>query len=138
MNGENKAQIPEVNEMSIYEGGSLNRIVIDDLLENEVAIKQLVNRHNTTLKDLKKSREETANLRASLEYLRTTPFIAILALISNSIGSLLIAISVNFITDEKDQDYEYLILIAGIALVFLGSLSTILYPYANRWFNKKE
>ena len=65
-NNGNKSNIniPNINELNIYEGGTLNEIRVSDLMGNEVAIKQLVNSHNIKINEYKNAQEDISNLNS--------------------------------------------------------------------------
>lgn len=139
MANKNRSQVknPNIDELSIYEGGSVNGINIDDLLDNKTAITQLINSHNLKIIELKHSQTQVNKLNCEIEYLKTAPFISIIASIVNVIGSIVIAVGVNLLSTPKSDDYDRLLIAIGFLLVVVGSLCTILYPYARNWFNKK-
>ena len=59
-------------------------------------------------------------------------------MIINLLGSTVSSIAVNLLsTPEQTSNYAIPLLIIGFALVVVGSLFTILYPYAKNMFNKK-
>lgn len=99
------------SELNIYEGGNLNQITVNDLLNNSVAIRQLVNNHNIKIKELSDTKEEVNNLKSQLEYLKTSPFNSIFAALVSIVGSIVVAIGVNNITTSM-----------GICLIILGAI----------------
>lgn len=130
--------LPDLTELNIYEGGTLNEIKATDLINNETAIKQLINSHNLKIKEVHNANGQISILNAELEYQKTSPFLSIIVLIVNIGGSTVSALAVNFLSAEKPPKYADLLLIIGFVLVFVGSLGTILYPYARGFFNKKK
>ncbi|MBD3330278.1 hypothetical protein GF354_01975 [Candidatus Peregrinibacteria bacterium] len=141
MENEENVNIDDVGATSIYEGGALSTISVNDLLNNETAIRQLVNEHNLSTQKLSNKETEIENYKAEIEYLKTSPFVAIFAAIINIIGAIFLGVSVNLITNntsQESQSYIPLILLITAALLILaGSLVNILYPYARNWFNQK-
>ncbi len=123
---------PSLSELEIYGGGVLNQIEIDDLLNNRVAIIQLCNDRNLKLKEVETQKQTISNLNSTIEYLKTTPFLAIISTVVNLIGTTITAIGVN----QFSKDKEWLLIVLGGVLVVVGSLATIFYPYAKKWFNK--
>lgn len=130
--------IPDINELNIYEGGTLNEIKIVDLINNEIAIKQLINSHNLKIKEVHNAHGQISLLKSELEYQKTSPFFSIIALFVNLGGSTVSALAVNFLSSENPPKYANMLLFVGFGLVFIGSLGTILYPYARGFFNKKD
>lgn len=135
-NRNNEVSIPSITELNIYEGGVLNQIKVSDLLNNEIAIKQLINTHNIKSKEVQNANTEISSLKSELEFHKTAPFVSILAIIINLGGSTISAFAVNLMTTENSPKYSGWLLVIGFILVFVGSLATILYPYARNVFNK--
>ncbi|MFK7750542.1 MAG: hypothetical protein AB8B65_19275 [Kordia sp.] len=133
---ENKVDASNLNESSIYEGGSLSQINASDLKDNEIAIKQLINNHLLVIAQSQQKDIEIQDYKSTIEYLKTSPFTAIIATIINFCGSIMIGFSVNLYTQDPSPKYSWIILTAGALLVLTGSLSNILYPFARKWFNK--
>lgn len=137
----NSIVIPNPDNSLIYDGGGVSQIAADELKDNPVAIRQLINSHNLVAKQVKEKEDTINELTAQLEYLKTSPFTAIFSALGGLIGSLLIGIATNFITgqpaSDKNTGLYYLMLGAGIVLVGGSSLAPILHPYARGWFNKK-
>lgn len=128
--------LPELNELNIYEGGSLNEIKAEDLRDNVTAIKQLINSYNLKIKEIQLKQSEIINLKSDLEYQKTAPFISIVSMIVNLLGSTISAIAVNLLTADSPSKYSVWLLVIGFVLVAVGSLATILYPYAREFYNK--
>lgn len=133
-----QVNIPDINELNIYEGGTLNEIKIVDLMNNETAIKQLINSHNLKIKEVHNAQGQISDLVSEIEYQKTAPFISIIALIVNLGGSTVSALAVNFLSAPTPPKYADWLLAIGFILVFVGSLGTILYPYARNFFNTKK
>lgn len=132
-----KVIIPDINELNIYEGGTLNEIKITDLMNNETAIKQLINTHNLKIKEIHNAQKEISTLKAEIEFQKTAPFVAILALIVNIGGSTIMSFAVNLLSVERPPVISNWLLVIGGVLVITGSLATILYPYARNYYNNK-
>lgn len=132
----NKIDTSSINETNIYEGGALSQINADDLKDNVVAIKQLINNHLVAISQSRQKDVDIQSYKSTIEYLRTSPFVAIIAGVINIIGSLFIGIGINLYTQTAPPSYSWIIIASGIILVLVGSLTNILYPYARLWFNK--
>jgi len=126
----------------IYEGGDLTQITADELKGNIIAIRQLINSHNLEATENRNKDAIIIELKSENEYLKTSPFVAILATTVNIIGSIVIGISTNFITAESTNNKSapsYIVaLVCGGLLVLIASFGTILYPKARKWFNLKK
>lgn len=132
----NRIDTSSVNEANIYEGGTLSQINADDLKGNVVAIKQLINNHLVAISQSKQKDVDIQSYKSTIEYLKTSPFVAIISGVINVIGSLLIGVGINLFTQSSPPSYSWIIMTSGIILVIIGSLTNILYPYARQWFNK--
>ena len=131
----NKLQLNTAESSSaIYEGGSLSKISIEDLMNNEVAIRQLINNYNELIRENDDNKREASELKTSLEHIKTTPFVAILSAVINVIGTIIIGIGVNQCSNNNHKINALIIL--GSILIIVCNVATILYPYCRGWFNK--
>ena len=73
----------------------MSKISIEDLMNNEVAIRQLINNYNELIRENDDNKREASELKTSLEHIKTTPFVAILSAVINVIGTMIIGIGVN-------------------------------------------
>jgi len=131
----------ESEAISIYSGGSLTEISESDLLNNQIAIRQLVNNHNLVQKRLHKKDEEISSYKSEIEYLKTSPYISIFSSISAVISTILVGLGMNLLTSVNSYKFigvniGWLLIIFGGILTISSSLSNILYPFAKKWFNK--
>jgi hypothetical protein len=83
---ENKVDASKLNEENIYEGGSLTQIYAEDLVSNPIAIKQLINSHLLVAAQNKQKDTEIQSFISTIEYLKTSPFVAIIAGVVNVCG----------------------------------------------------
>lgn len=130
----NAVHKPVLSKSEIYEGGLLRKITAKDLLNNEVAIISLMNDFNLKENELSEKEETIRELKSDVEHLRTTPFMAIISTIINILGTLVTGIGVE---QRKEPDGIWLICV-GALLVLIGSIASVLFPYAKRWFNKRN
>lgn len=130
---------PAVDASGIYEGGSISQITAEELENNIVAIRQLINSHNLVASESKNKDTEIQIIKAQNEYLKTSPFVSIISALISIGGSILIAIGVNLTTGQSSPTFQdkIIVWIGGILLV-IGSLANILYPKAREWFNPKN
>ncbi len=139
----NKVTAPNIDASVIYEGGDITQITADELKGNIVGIRQLINSHNLVATESKNKDRQIQEYKSENEYLRTSPYVSIIAAVVNIVGSLIIGISTEMMGNElqaSDADVSrktILLLVTGITLVLLGSLASIFYPKARSWFNKK-
>lgn len=127
-----------INSSQIYGGGTLSPITAEELKNNIVAIRQLINNFNEKAKKLQEIEKELSETKGELEYQNTYPFITIFAAVFNVIGTILVGVSVNQITgatDKENTTASTVLLFLGGIIVLLSSLSAILYKWGRRWFN---
>jgi hypothetical protein len=121
----------------VYGAGCFMNIEVKDLLGNEIGIRQLMNAHNDQAMRRADAERRLADKEGEVEFLKTSPFIAIVALAVLICGSVVIGIGVNMATSKPAQDYAALVICLGGALSLVSGLSNILYPYARKWFNRQ-
>ena len=127
-----------ISSSQIYGGGTLSQITAEELKNNIVAIKQLINNFNEKAIKLEKIEKELSETKGELEYQNTYPFITIFAAVFNVVGTILVGVSVNQITsaaDDETMTASTVLLVLGGLIVLLSSLSAILYKWGRRWFN---
>ncbi|AYV57692.1 hypothetical protein EFP84_18800 [Leptospira kmetyi] len=126
------------DESNIYERGNIQAISLNELKNNEVAIKQLMNSYNIARKDLKKLNDVISDQKSDIEYLKTSPFISVFSLCINVISILVATLGVNKITTNAEDKFGLaLVILGGVGLVLSGALP-ILFPYAKDFFNKSK
>lgn len=138
MSGSTGITLPNIDERTIYEGGNLNAITVEDLENNPIAIRQLLNTHNIKVREATQQQIEIIDLKAELEYQKTTPFIAIVSACISIAGTIVLGIAINQITSTSPPAYSSTLLYTGAFLLFLSALVNILFPYARTFFNKKK
>jgi hypothetical protein len=121
----------------VYDLGGRTSLTPEDLLTNEVAIVQLMNDRNEVAKQLERAKTNLADKESEIEYLRTSPFVSILAAIFSSIGATVLAIGVNCVTASPPMRWGTPLTLMGAAAVIVSSCANIFYPYARRFFNKR-
>lgn len=135
----NKITQPDIDASGIYEGGSISQISAEELKDNIVAIRQLINSHNLVAIESKNKDADIQRIKAQNEYLKTSPFVSIISALISIGGSVLIAIAVNIITIKENPLFQdKLILFIGGILLVIASFANILYPSARDWFNPKK
>lgn len=140
----NKVTSPNFQASDIYEGGEITQISADELKNNIVGIRQLINSHNMIAGDNKRKELSIQKLTAENEYLNTSPFVSIFAAIVSIVGSLIIGLASEMVGNDlqsKDGDVKLktcLLLITGLVLIIAASLATILYPKARDFYNQKK
>lgn len=122
---------------SVYGGGSLVNIDLKDLVSNEVAIRQLINNHNDQAKKRNDAERRLADKESEIEFLKTSPFVAVFALVFNTGGALVIGLATKWFTAEKPVPNSGWMIVLGAVFILTGGLLNVLYPFARRMFNKK-
>lgn len=127
-----------ISSSQIYGGGTLSPITAEELKNNIVAIRQLINNFNEKANKLEKVEKELYETKGELEFQNTYPFITIFAAVFNVVGTILVGVSVNQITSAADDENTIastVLLFLGAIIVLLSSISAILYKWGRRWFN---
>jgi hypothetical protein len=91
-------KVEGVTASTIYEGGSLSQINAAHLKDNIIAIRQLIDNQNLIVKESSNKDTIITSLNSQIEYLKTSPFVAIISAAVNIIASILVGIEVNLIT----------------------------------------
>ena len=140
----NKVIAANIDASAIYEGGDIFQISADELTDNVVGIRQLINSHNLGALESKKKDLQIQDLKSENEYLKTGPYVGIIAATINIAGSVIIGIATEMMGNELQaskgdiSNKSILLITTGIILIIVGSLGTILYPKARDWFNKSK
>ena len=122
----NIAKNISIDEASIY-GKGINSISIDELKDNETAIKQLVNYHNIKIEQANVANNEIERWKLELKLYQTYPFVGIIAGIGNVCGSVVTSFSINFLTNETPPAYSEGLLLVGMILIIMGVSAPICY-----------
>src|SRR5437899_2715461 len=103
---------------------------IDELVGNKTAIKQLVNTHNLQAKHLAIAQQQLTKKEGEIEYLRTSPFVAIFAVVVGAVGAIVAGIGVNLATATPPNGLGKVMIFLGGGLVILAGLANVLFPFA--------
>lgn len=102
---------PQITMGEIYEGGSLNSISIPELLNNEVAIRQLVNEVNYKNTQIENLNNEKSSLQGEIVALRNQTLIRWQDAVFNAVGAAVMAIGTNVLSSN---------LSVALALIIIG------------------
>ena len=130
-----KTSSSSIAQHEIYNNGTLSNISTADLLNNEVAIRQLLNDHIVKVAEVEKLNETVGELKSDLEYQKTSPAYAIFSTFFSILGSILIGIGSSQLAIDKSNTAISLLCIGGL-LILLGSLMNILHRWIRQWCNK--
>jgi hypothetical protein len=128
----------ESDAASIYEGGGVFQITLDELEKNPTAIKQLINNHNLLATDLTKRNKEIQEQIREIEFLKASPFVAIIGVILSTIGAALISIGVNLTNTSGTSDMGWGVVVLAGVIILTGACANVMYPYVRSWFNSTE
>ena len=134
----NSIKEPAISQYDVYNGGSLKPINTENLLNNPIAIDQLLNDHNAKIKEIENLRDDNQQLISELEYQKTSPFFAIFSTIVNLGGTVVVGYGVNLLASENKTEGSYVLIFIGALLDFVGSLESVLFRWARSWFNKPK
>lgn len=124
-------QVPGEKRFSLYNGGELNDILTKDLVNNEVAIRQLINDYNLKSREIQELREKEVVLQSELDHQKTSPFYAIISAIVNVIGTIIVGYGINLLTSGTNS--MGLIILGGI-LILTSNIQTICHRWVRKWF----
>lgn len=110
-----------------YNIGDKANITIDDIYNNKTAVKMIVNERNNLLKTVSLLTKQRAELKSQLEYQRTYPFFATIALILEISGTILTNIGVSKLSSE--YNLGVLIIIVGAIIIIIGGIISISHKF---------
>ena len=125
-----------VDAGGIYEGGDLKKITIEEVINNPTAVKQLMNEVNKLERKISKYEFELGKKQGEIEYLKTSPFIAMVSALVSMLGGIISGIGVNMLTNSPPHPAAIYVIAIGGALILLSGIANIFYPYARGFFNK--
>lgn len=117
-----------IAEKDIYENGKLFNIKAKELLNNEIAIRQLINNHNVTNRQLAELQRINKAKDLEISLLRATGFISLSSIIINVISTVLIGFAINFLVGSNMTKTGISFLIIGVLCGILGNALPVLYP----------
>jgi hypothetical protein len=128
----------ESDAASIYEGGGVFQISLEELEKNPTAIKQLINNHNLLASDLTKRNEQIQEQIRVIEFLKASPFVAIIGVILSAVGAVLISIGVNLTNTPATSDMGWGVVTLAFIIILTGACANVMYPYVRSWFNSAK
>jgi hypothetical protein len=111
------------DETEIYEGGNLTRVTIEDLIDNPVALRQLINDLNLEKKNNERGRKIIEQLQTEKSKYELLPVVNIIIAIGNLIGMLIVGLGTNLVTSQEPPQYAGWILGAGVILSVVTAMS---------------
>jgi hypothetical protein len=126
------------DEGSIYQGGHLSAVNIEDLLENEVAIRQLINDLNLTKRDNERSRAEIEALKLERTGYAMQPWLLGFTAIMNLFGVVLVGIGTNLLTSTNSPAFSGWILGIGVTISILSGLGPTFLPFLIKHVSEKQ
>lgn len=125
------------DEGSIYQGGNLTGVSIEDLLDNEVAIRQLINELNLEKRANHRSRKRIEQLQLERVGYSLQPYLLVCFAVMNLIGTTLVGIGTNLITAANPAQFAGWILFLGALLAVITAASPIVLPFIIQWVSSK-
>lgn len=127
-----------VDSTQIYENGKLFTIGIDDLVNNKIALRQFMNNHNLLSSENEELKCNLNDISSELKTYKTTTYINIFSTIFNVIGTIILGIASNSLSQASNNSISiFFIILSGIIILF-SNLANILYPYTLMWSNKNK
>jgi len=113
---------------AIYEGGNYLAITVAELLNNEVAVRQLINSHNAA----NRSNETLVIQLADARDARLRPSIAISLAVMGAGGATLIGLGTNYFASQNPPPAAAIIFGLGVVLTLFASLTPVVLSYSSR------
>lgn len=133
---DNRVKRPIIDANNVYEGGRFSEIKVSEIVGNETAVKQLINQYNDRTKMAEKLQMDINDLRAELQYQNTAPFFAIISLVVNTIGAILVGMGGGVIS-SSGLIGVIMIVLGGICII-TANIQTIFHKHINKWYNSKS
>ena len=118
----------------IYEEGKLNAVRIDELLENPVAIRMVVNDVNDARRERDELRRKVETLRANEARQHLQRPVAVLFGIVNVAGVILVGLGTNLLSGSSSPAAATVLIAIGGVLTVLSSVSQPFLPMMANWF----
>lgn len=131
---ETKSITVATDAVSIYEGGNLITVGIPDLLNNEVAVRQLINDYNQTKRRNRELADEVQRLNIERAGLSLQPFLLSVNAVFALGGALLVGLGTNYLSQSNPPAASGWILGVGAVFSLVSAIVPILLPLviANR------
>lgn len=130
----NGGEPPPVNlnvvadDVLVYQGGNLLSVDIDELLDNEVAIRQLVNEVNK-IKRLNKTYEDEINhLKIERSGYLLQPWLLLAFSVINVIGVVLVGVAANYVTETTPPPASWIVLVSASLVVLVTAAAPVALP----------
>lgn len=124
-------------EQPTFEGGKVRDFKVGEIVGNETAVSMLFVEHNKLEDKLRQAQEkleqETNKLhqtKLTLTEYKTYSSVSFLGTIINIFSGVLIAFSINRISSDKKEIFEWTCLAIGVLLAFLG-----VYMQQGKWLD---
>ncbi len=117
-----------VDEKDIYENGKILKIEIEEVVNNKVAVKQLINSNNATKQRLFELENSNKNKDVEIGLLKVQPFVSITCIVINIISTTILSIGINILTGTKNSILGIVLLLLGIIGELAGNAIPIIYP----------
>jgi hypothetical protein len=132
MSSEITSQQPTTNqnvatdEASIYQGGGLVGITIDDLLHNKTALQMLLNDLNISRRDFVTLAREAQELRLEQARSNSDPIILGMVALMNVVSVVMVGVGVNYMTSESPPRAAEVVLLSGATLALACAVTPVI------------
>ncbi|WP_123784103.1 hypothetical protein [Corallococcus macrosporus] len=115
------------NEGEIYQGGKLSGIAVGDLLNNEIAVRMVLNELNVSLRDCSLLEQQVSVLR--LEHAEDNKNLPVFigSAVLNMLSVVIVGIGVNHVTTENSPKGGGWILGVGVAMSILTAIAPVIF-----------
>lgn len=122
---------------AIYQNGELMAVSIEELIDNDVALRQLVNNHNVAVRDNERLQSEIQQLHIeSVGYKLQSPLLVGVAIV-NIVGVVVVGLSINQLTSTPPSPGAGWFLASGCVLSLLGSIAPVVLPTLTSYITQK-
>jgi hypothetical protein len=135
---DNKSLTIAADAVSIYEGGNLITVNIGDLLNNEVAVRQVINDYNQTKRESQQLERDLAQMKAERTGYALQPAILGIIALFNVGAVFLVGLGTNYLSSSPPVRGAGWILAAGIAFTALTSIVPPLLPVIIAKYAKRK
>ncbi|WP_426750186.1 hypothetical protein [Myxococcus sp. Y35] len=111
------------NEGEIYQGGKLSGIAVGDILNNEIAVRMVLNELNVALRERSSLENQVDALRVGqAEDSKNLP-VFIVAAVLNMLSVVVVGIGVNYVTTENPPKGAGWILLVGVLMSIVTAVT---------------
>ncbi len=125
------------DEISIYQGGNLTPVTIEDLLDNEIALRQLVNDLNLVKRENDRFKQTIEQLRLERAGYVLQPTLLVFVGMINILGVIAVGVGTNYVTSNSPPPAAWAVLAIGVLVSLLSAVAPVLLPLLIEHYSKR-